>query len=111
MLLAVNQIAYFEPLNALDLVVWLRVGSHVGASAEKVRDKLELVDRISPLAAYFADEAGYRARFTTPVSEGDARVIAGYIEEFSDCGNLAEQFDLTLPDYILASQEIQLWWD
>jgi hypothetical protein len=111
MLLAVDRIAYFEPSNALDLVEWLKVGTHGGADAKEVRGMLEMVSRISPLATYFADEAGYRARFASPVSADDARVIAGHIDEMSEGGSLSEQFDLTLPDYIFASQEIQLWWD
>jgi hypothetical protein len=112
LLVADGKIAYFEPRNSIDVAIWLKVGSHNdGADPEEVASLLQRTDKEFPLAAYFADDAGYKARFVSPISLEEARIIADRFSSISEGENIAEGFGLPLAEFIYASQSLQLWWD
>lgn len=112
LMVADGKIAYFEPRNSIDVAIWLKVGSHNDrADPEEVAGLLERTNREFPLAAYFADEAGYSARFVSPISLEEARIIADRFSSISDGEDIAEDFGLPLAEFIFASQSLQLWWD
>lgn len=112
LMVADGEIAFFTPRNSTEVARWLKVGSHNdSADPDEVASLLEMTHRDFPLAAYFADPAGYKARLLNPVDMEAARMLADRFSFNYDAWSLAESFDLPYPEFIFASQTLQLWWD
>ena len=99
---------YLVPQRGIKYVIEaFEVGSHAGAEAESVYDEIREADNKNSLIPYFADEAGIKAKFTSPVT---TEILSILNESLYSSDAMADD-DGELDSYIRKHNGVHLWWD
>ena len=100
-------------IDPLEVAQLCEVGSHGGCSSVEVLQVLKQIQERSPFEVFFADAAGFKARFLAPPSEAEARRIEELVLDV--CIDAINLIDSDEPDYaqaiVLEKQSLELWWD
>src|SRR4029453_7146317 len=98
--------------NVLAVLKAFDVGSHGGfydpAGPARALREIETVHKRYPLIPYFADSAGFKARFTTEVT---AELISFLEDALSDVEPMMDSNSGSIGEYVRKHQGIHLWWD
>jgi len=98
--------------NVLTILKVFHVGSHAGfydpdGHARALRE-VEMVHKRYPLIPYFADSAGFKARFTAEITTD----LIHFLEDgLSDVEPMMDAKNGSIADYVKKHQGIHLWWD
>jgi hypothetical protein len=102
---------FLLPVGSLDVVRLFRVGVHNAPKDAwmKVDETLRRIHAVAPFSVYFADEAGYKAAFATPVDKKRAQQCERMILRIDPAA--MDLDDLPVWERIHRRGVLELWWD
>jgi hypothetical protein len=110
-----HAIYLIEDGSAIEVAREFETGSHnafAGVETEQVCDELSCVLKVAPFRPYFADAAGYKAKFLDRLTARQAQAIEriltvgleGYLSEWSGDGPI-------MAETLVEENGLRLWWD
>jgi hypothetical protein len=103
-----------DGISAVEVARQFGTGSHNNwpEAVDEVCEELSRVFEIAPFRPYFADAAGYKCRFTPPISRTQAEMVGQLVTQGLEAyvsEGLGE--DRLFVETLISENGLRLWWD
>lgn len=111
-----HAIFLIENISAIEIAREFETGSHNAwpePETDQVCSDLRRVFEVAPFRPFFADAAGYKCRFNSPLTRAQAKAIEKIITVGLEAYDPGEDFENPdwLTEIVISENGLRLWWD